>query len=92
MREGAGGLRGISTSAEQVAIWVGSFSVCAHLDLTIEAMYCHEDAGRSHLVELRVNARRNKHKEGGESRQKMDEPETAMRLRRSCRGTRTLSM
>ena len=43
--KGAGGLRGISTNAEQVAVWVGSFSVCAHLDLAIEAMYCHEDAG-----------------------------------------------
>ncbi len=39
-RVGAGGLRGISTNAEQVAVWVGSFSVCAHLDLAIEAMYC----------------------------------------------------
>ena len=55
--KGAGGLRGISTNAEQIAVWVGSFSVCAHLDLTIEAIYCHEDAGRSHLVELRENAR-----------------------------------
>ena len=35
--KGAGGLRGISTNAGQVAVWVGSFSVCAHLDLAIEA-------------------------------------------------------
>ena len=57
--KGAGGLRGISMNAEQVAVWVGRFSVCAHLDMAIEAMYCHEDAGggRSHLVELRENAR-----------------------------------
>ena len=41
----AGVLRGISTNEEQVAVWVGSFSVCAHLDLAIEAMYCHDDAG-----------------------------------------------
>ena len=34
----AGVLRGISTNVEQVAVWVGSFSVCAHLDLAIEAM------------------------------------------------------
>ena len=39
---GAGGLRGISTNAEQLAVWVGSFRVCAHLDQAIEAMYCHE--------------------------------------------------
>ena len=43
--KGAGVLRGISTNVEQVAVWVGSFSVCAHLDLAIEAMYCHDDAG-----------------------------------------------
>ena len=43
--KGAGGLLGISTNVEQVAVWVGSFSVCAHLDLAIEAMYCHDDAG-----------------------------------------------
>ena len=50
-REGADGLRGISTNAEQVAVWVGSFSVCAHLDLAIEAMYCHDDAGEKDVKE-----------------------------------------
>ena len=43
--KGASGLRGISTNAEQVAVWVGNFSTCAYLDLVIEAMYCQEDAG-----------------------------------------------
>ena len=43
--KGAGVLRGISTNVEQGAVWVGSFSVCAHLDLAIEAIYCHDDAG-----------------------------------------------
>jgi len=37
--KGAGGMKGILTSAEQVAVWVNSFSVCAHLDITIEDMY-----------------------------------------------------
>ena len=50
-REGADGLPGISTNAEQVAVWVGSFSVCAHLDLAIEAMYCHDDAGEKDVKE-----------------------------------------
>ena len=54
-REGADGLRGISTNAEQVAVWVGSFSVCAHLDLAIEAMYCHDDAGEKDVQEGRVD-------------------------------------
>ena len=66
---GAGGLRGISTNAEQVAVWVGIFSICGHLVIIIEAMYCHEDAV-PHLVELRENARRgNKHRQEGEGRQ-----------------------
>ena len=83
--KGAGGFRGISTNAEQVAVWVGSFSVSAHLDLTIEAMYCQEDAWRSHLVELRENASRGtstkrKVKDGGRwTRQ------TAIRLQKRCR-------
>ena len=29
----------ISTSTEQVAVWVNSFSVCAHLDIAMEHMY-----------------------------------------------------
>ena len=72
--KGAGGLRGISTNAEQVAVWVGSFSVCAHLDLAIEAMYCHEDAGAKPFVGTEGECRmENKHKEEGEIRRKMDE-------------------
>ena len=43
------GLRDIYMNAEQDGVWVGSFSACAHLDLAIEAMYCHEDAGEKPL-------------------------------------------
>ena len=72
--KGAGGLRGISTNAEQVAVWVGSFSVCAHLDLAIEAMYCHEDVGKKPFVGTEGECKmENKHKEEGERRRKMDE-------------------
>ena len=72
--KGAGGLRGISTNAEQVAVWVGSFSVCAHLDLAIEAMYCHEDAGEKPFGGTEGECKmENKHKEEGERRRKMDE-------------------
>ena len=42
-RKGAGGMKGISTSAEQVAVWVNSFSVCAHLNIAMQDM-C-SDAG-----------------------------------------------
>ena len=86
---GAGGLRGISTNAEQIAVWVGIFSVCAHLDLAIEARYCHEDAGRSHLRENATrgtNTKRNVKDVGIWTRK------TAMRLQRSCKSARTLSM
>ena len=55
--KGAGGLRGISTNAEHVAVWVGSFSVCAHLDLAIEAMYCHEDVREKPFGGTEGNAR-----------------------------------
>ena len=72
--KGAGGLRGISTNAEQVAVWVGSFSVCAHLDLAIEAMYCHEDAGEKPFGGTEGECKmENNHKEEDERRRKMDE-------------------
>ena len=75
--KGAGGLRGISTNAEQVAVWVGSFSVCAHLDLAIEAMYCHEDAGEKPFGGTDGECKmENKHKEEGERRRKMDETDS----------------
>jgi len=32
-------MMGISTSPEQVAVWVNSFIVCAHLDIAMERMY-----------------------------------------------------
>ena len=72
--KGAGGLRGISTNAEQVAVWVGSFSVWAYLDLAIEVMYWHEDAGEKPFGGTKGECKmENKHKEEGERRWKMDE-------------------
>ena len=32
-------MKDISTSPEQMAAWVNSFSVCAHLDIAMEHMY-----------------------------------------------------
>ena len=73
-REGADGLRGISTNAEQVAVWVGSFSVCAHLDLAIEGKYCHDDAEENPFGGTDGECQTgSKHKEEGERRRKMDE-------------------
>ena len=72
--KGAVGLRGISTNAEQVAVWVGSFSVCAHLDLAIEGMYCHDDAEENPFGGTDGECQTgSKHKEEGERRRKMDE-------------------
>ena len=72
--KGAGALRGISTNVEQVAVWVGSFSVCAHLDLAVEAMYCHDGAGGKPFGGTEGDCKTlNKYKEEGERRRKMDE-------------------
>ena len=68
--KGVGVLRGISTNVEQVAVWVGRFSVCAHL----EAMYCHDDAAGTPFGGTEGDCKTlNKHKEEGERRRKMDE-------------------
>ena len=63
--KGAGGMKGISTITEQVAVWVNSFSVCSHLDIAIEQMY--NEQGDEHMHGA------NKHKEEGEGRWKLDE-------------------
>ena len=34
--KGSGGMKGISTSPEQVAMWMNSFSVCANLVIVME--------------------------------------------------------
>ena len=50
--KGSGCMKGISTSAEQVAVWVNSFSVCgAHLDIAIEHTYNEDGRSRSHRAE-----------------------------------------
>ena len=67
--KGSGGMKGISTSPEQVAVWVNGFSVCAHLDIAIEHMY--NEAGEEQHGE--VDEEKNKHKEEGEGRRRLDE-------------------
>ena len=64
----------VQANAEQVAVWVSSFSVCAHLDLAKEAMYCHEAAGEKLYGGTGGECKTgNTHKEEGERRRKMDE-------------------
>ena len=69
-RKGAGGMKGISTSAEQVAVWINSFSVCAHLNIAME--YLYRDAGDVENPLSGVDKdKNNKHKEEGQGRRKL---------------------
>ena len=88
-----GGLRRISANAEQVAVLVGSFSGCAHIYLSIEAMYCHEDEGEKPLggTEWECTTGKNEHTQEGENGGRWTR-QTAVILQRSCRMTRSLSM
>lgn len=59
-----GGLKGITLTPEQVAIWVESFPVCMHLSLSMDLMY-------SELASDSTTAQA-KHKEEGDQRRKLD--------------------
>ncbi len=65
-------MKGISTSAEQVAVWVNSFSVCAHLDIAMEDMYSEAVDDEQPQGDM-DGEEKNKHKEEGEGRRKLDE-------------------
>ena len=70
--KGSGGSKGILTSPEQVVVWVNSFSVCAHLDIAMEHMY--NEAGGEQKPHGEVDGEeKNKHKEEGEGRRRLDE-------------------
>jgi hypothetical protein len=59
----AGGMKGISTNPEQVAVWIESFGVCSHFSWTMDDMYCRDGSTASAPV---------KHKEEWEKRQELD--------------------
>ena len=70
--KGSGGMKGISTSPEQVAVWVNSFSVCAPLDIAMEHMY--NEAVEEQKPHGEVDGEeKNKHKDEGEGRRRLDE-------------------
>ena len=70
--KGSGGMKGISTSPEQDAVWENSFSVCAHLDIAMEHMY--NEAGEELKPHGEVDGEeKNKHTEEGEGRKRLDE-------------------
>ena len=58
--KGTGGLQGISTNTGQVAVWVKSFSICTHVSMTMDKMYCADQA------EVEHNTTAAKHKEEDE--------------------------
>ena len=60
-------MKGISTSTEQVSVWVNSFSVCAHLDIAIEHMY------EEITEDQKPGVDEEKHKEEGGGRRMLDE-------------------
>lgn len=69
--KGSGGMKGISTSPEQVAVWVNSFSVCAHLDIAMEHMYDESEEEQKSPGE--DEDEKGRHKEEGEKRRCLDE-------------------
>ena len=56
--KGVGGMKGISTNPEQVAVWMQCFSICSHLSKSLDEM--HDDA-----EELEKTMKPNRHKEEG---------------------------
>ena len=70
-----GGLKGISTNDEQVAVWINSFSICSHVSLALDNIYTPSSTeeieetfseGLSELSYSRV------HKEEAKSRKELD--------------------
>ena len=73
--KGLGGLKGISTNDEQVAVWINSFSICSHVSLALDNIYTPSSTeeieetfseGLSELSYSRV------HKEEAKSRKELD--------------------
>ena len=71
--KGSGGMKGISTSPEQVAVWVNSFSLWTNLVIVMEHIMYNE-AGEEQKSHCEVDGEeKNKHKEEGEGRRRLDE-------------------
>ena len=63
--KGCGGLKKISKNSEQVAVWVNSFSVCAHLDYLVDDMYTGNQNKKQNIEKH--------HKEESTARRKLDD-------------------
>ena len=60
----AGGLKGISTNCNQVAVWIESFGVCSQVSEVMDSMYDHSETSFDPKT---------RHKEEGEHRKTLDE-------------------
>ena len=72
--KGAGGMKGISTNPEQVAVWIQSFGICSHLSKSFDEVY--NDA-----TGLDKTQKPNRHKEEGKGRRELDADDRAKILR-----------
>ena len=69
--KGSGGMKGISTSPEQMAVSVNSFSVCTHLNIAMDHM--NNEAGVEQKPYGEVDGEeKNKHKDEGKGRRRLD--------------------
>ena len=73
--KGSGGLKGISTNDEQVAVWINSFSICSHVSGALDDIYT---SGSTDLIEEQFDegldgiAYNRVHKEEAQKRKKLD--------------------
>ena len=72
--KGVGGMKGISTNPEQVAVWIQSFGICSHLSKSLDEMYDNAEA-------LEKTMKPNRHKEEGKGRRELDAEDRAKILR-----------
>ena len=71
---GVGGMKGIPTNSEQVAVLIQSFGICSHLSKSLDEM--HNDAEA-----LEETMKPNIHKEEGKRRRELDTGDRAKILR-----------
>ena len=70
-KEGFWRYEGHFNEPRTVAVWGNSFSLCAHLDIAMEDM--NNEAREEQKSHGEVDGEKNKHKEEGEGRRRLDE-------------------
>lgn len=72
--KGVGGMKGISTNPEQVAVWIQSFGICSYLSKSLDEIYDDAEAPDKTM-------KPNRHKEEGKGRRELDKEDRAKILR-----------